>query len=595
VWGDLVLAARPLLLFVLAFKAVEAWVVVPAVGLVLAAALAGTGRVASSNQDLLAFALSAPGLAYAALFGTVAVAVLLAELAGVMAVAAWARAAGRRSAGAAARTAIGAVTRIARLGAVKLAALAATAVPFVGLVGLAYLALLSRHDINFYLAERPPAFWAAVGVAGLIAAVAAAVALTLYVRWAYALPILLFENLPARAALRESRDRVRGTFWRVAPVLVGWPAVGLAAGAALAAGYRLFAAGVLDRYGERPAVLAALLAGQAGLAAAVSSVVIVVQGLLTRRLYLRRRAELGLAAPVAPPADEPVPGRAAGWVAAGALLAVAPAVAWAGLAAAAADRPPVGVTAHRGHAAAAPENTLAAISKAIDSRADYAEIDVQLTADGAIILVHDTDFKRVGGDPRRPADLPLAEVKRLDVGRWFGPAFAGERVPTLGETIDLARGRIKLNIELKSSAPDPRLAGAVADLVRVKGFEAECLVTSFHLADLEEARRHDPDLRVGLIVAQAVGDVSRLDVDVLNVRADHLSDRVIRAAHRRGREVHVWTVNDPRQLLRLMTRGVDNVLTDSPDVAVGVRDEWAARSDAERLLGSARLLLGLDP
>jgi glycerophosphoryl diester phosphodiesterase len=89
--------------------------------------------------------------------------------------------------------------------------------------------------------------------------------------------------------------------------------------------------------------------------------------------------------------------------------------------------------------------------------------------------------------------------------------------------------------------------------------------------------------------------VSRLEVEALSVRADFLSDDLLRAAHRRGREVHVWTVNDARRMTRLMKRGVDNIITDDPDLLIRVRGEWVAQTGPERLVLASRLLLGLDP
>ena len=268
---------------------------------------------------------------------------------------------------------------------------------------------------------------------------------------------------------------------------------------------------------------------------------------------------------------------------------------WAGVAKLATEREPVGVTAHRGHSRAAPENTLSAVRKAIESRADYAEIDALLTSDGVVMLLHDRDLKRVSGDPRRLSDVTFDEVRKLDVGTWFDPSFFGERVPTLREVIELARGRIKLNIEMKFYGPGRELAREVALLVREMRFEDECVVTSFNYDSLVEAKRYDPKLRTGLIVAQAIGDVSRLEVEVLSVRADWLSDPLLREAHRRGREVHVWTVKDANQMVGLMKRGVDNVITDDPDEMIRVRDEWLALGGVERLLLASRLMLSVEP
>lgn len=579
-----------LVVFEVAFKLLVAWLLVPAVAAVLAGVLARAGHVAVSNHDILAFLLTPLGALYAAIFGTVAVALLLAEQAGVMLLAGPCGSAGRGF-----RAFPGKAWRILRLSFGKVLLLALTLVPFVVLGVLTYAAFLTGHDIYFYWKERPPVFWVAAGIGGVILSLAVAAGLVLYVRWAFALPILLFEK-GTRNPLRASRDRVRGVAWRVGFVLLGWQLAALLVGIAGAAVVRIVAAAVLAGAGERPtARILVLLGAQGALLAMLSFVTAVGQGLLTRRLYLHRSEQLGIALPSEPDPEEsrsPWPRRVA-LVALAAVL-LAPLALWVELT----RRPEVrrvGVTAHRGHARAAPENTLGAIRKAIESGADYAEIDVQLTADGIPVLLHDRDLMRVAGDPRRLTDLTFDEVRKLDVGSWFGPQFAGEKVPTLAEVIELSRGRMKLNIELKAFGPAPDLGPTVARLVREKDFDADSLVTSFNLDALAEVKRLNPRVRTGLIVAHAIGDVSRVDVDVLNVRADHLTDELIRDAHRRGREVHAWTVNDPRQMAELIKRGVDNILTSDPDVLIRVRDEWEGVGGPERLVLASRLLLGLEP
>ena len=118
----------------------------------------------------------------------------------------------------------------------------------------------------------------------------------------------------------------------------------------------------------------------------------------------------------------------------------------------------VEITGHRGSKVRAPENTLSALRQAIAEGADYAEIDVQTTADGVVVLLHDADLMRVASVERRLRDIKFDELSDIDVGSWFMPEFSNERIPTLQEAIDLARGRIKLNIELKFTWPDPALA-----------------------------------------------------------------------------------------------------------------------------------------
>jgi glycerophosphoryl diester phosphodiesterase len=602
-WHDFLRARRALFLGEVLFKLVEAWLLVPAVAVLLAAILSRADHAdhgAVSNRDILAFLLTPLGLLYAALFSTVGVALLLFEQAGIMALAALAGRAERPPFKQVLGTAFRKLLRIVQLGAVQAALLALALVPFVLLAALTYSLLLSEHDIYFYWKDRPPVFWLAAAIGGLLLLGALAVGAWLAVRWALALPILLFENQSPRAALRAGRERVRGVAWRVGFLLLGWPAGVLLLGVLVEAGFRLLAAAILDLAGERPTTLVLLLVAQGALLATLSFVLVVGIGLLTRRLYLLRSEQLGLrpqdgweAAPGTEKPISPWSWRLA-WLSLP-LFLLAPLAVWTNLSRSLPERPPVKVTAHRGHKKAAPENTLSAMRKAIASGADYAEMDVQLTADGKVVLLHDRDLMRMARDARRLDELTYDEVRKLDVGSGFAPEFAGERVPTLAEVIDLCRGKIRLNIELKFFGPDRRLAEAVADIVREQDFESECLITSLNYDALLEVKRHNPHLRTGLIVAHALGDLSRLEVDALSVRADFLSDELLRAAHRLGQEVHVWTVDDAGQMIRLMKRGVDNIITGDPDLGVRVRDEWAGLTGTERLVLAARVLLGLDP
>ncbi|MGE3803396.1 MAG: glycerophosphodiester phosphodiesterase family protein [Gemmataceae bacterium] len=586
-WGKLIT-------FIVLFKFLEIWLLLPAIAKGLSALLAQSGHVAVSNFDVLAFLLTAPGLLYAALFGIAAIALLLLEQAGIMALA---DASDRISASLTLRTSFLAALGVIELASALVLLLTLALAPLVLLGALTYLLLLSQHDINFYIAAQPPVFWLAAAIGGVLALAAIAVCVWLYVRWSLVLPIVLFEQQPVRIALGASRDRVRGVGWRVAFVLLGWLLIVLVIGFGLESAFRLVASALLDRAGQQPiGWIAVLLTAQATLLGTIAALIVIGLGLLTRRLYLVRSkqpgtsGERGIEVEMMPSP----PFRRLGYLAVTFVL-LAPLTLWADLLIHASKPSAVCITAHRGHARAAPENTLSAISRAIESGADYAEIDVQLTADGIVVLLHDRDLKRVAGDSRRLDELTLEDLRKLDVGSWFDGAFAGESAPTLAEVIELSRGRIKLNIELKLFGPNPRLAREVARLVREKKFESECIVTAFDYEALQEVKRHDPKLRSGIIIAHALGDLSRLDLEILSVRSDWLSDDLIRSAHRNGQEVHVWTVNDPTQMTRLMKRGVDNVLTSDPDLGVRSRDEWNSLTESERLILAARLLLGLEP
>jgi glycerophosphoryl diester phosphodiesterase len=135
------------------------------------------------------------------------------------------------------------------------------------------------------------------------------------------------------------------------------------------------------------------------------------------------------------------------------------------------------VIAHRGASSYAPENTLAAFDLALDLGYGHLELDVDLTRDGHIIVMHDETVDRTTNGTEPVRSQTLAELRALDAGAWFGAQFAGERVPTFAEVLERYRGRVHLHTELKGRAP--RLASGTADLVREYGMVEHVTVTSF--------------------------------------------------------------------------------------------------------------------
>jgi glycerophosphoryl diester phosphodiesterase len=252
----------------------------------------------------------------------------------------------------------------------------------------------------------------------------------------------------------------------------------------------------------------------------------------------------------------------------------------------------VEITAHRGSSHSAPENTLSAVLQAKEDGADYAEIDVQSTQDGHVVLVHDADLMRIAQDRRRVVDLTLEQLKQVDAGNWFSPEFKGEPIPTLTEAIAAARPDMRLNIELKYNRPDPKLAGRVLDQVRMENFLSECVITSLQFEALREVRAIAPDASTGLIVTAALGDVLRLPVDFLSMDAAKVDDSFVSLAHRWGKSVHVWTVNTRADMLKMILADVDNIITDKPALLAELLQELNELTDAEQIALALRSRLG---
>jgi len=255
----------------------------------------------------------------------------------------------------------------------------------------------------------------------------------------------------------------------------------------------------------------------------------------------------------------------------------------------------VAITAHRGASAVAPENSMAAFRAAMEAGATYAELDVQRTRDGAVVVVHDGDLLRLAGDPRKVGAMTAAEIGALDIGARHRPPFPGEHPPTLEQVIDLVRGRMKLNVELKYNVPDPGLAAAVVEVLRRADFLDEAVITSLDYASLGQVRRLEPVLPTGHIVTASVGNVLKSEADFLSLNSAKASARLVRQAQRAGKQVHVWTVNDPEAMLRMIERGVDNIITDDPALLARVMRDRNALSAPEMLALRLRVLYAAPP
>lgn len=499
------------------------------------------------------------------------------------------------------RAAAATIGRVVRLAAVCVGVVLAVVGVTAVLLAVLYKALLAGHDINYYLSARPPVFLAAAAIGGVIALAAAGVLLFLLIRWLLALCITVFEGGRARETLAESAARVQGHRRRIAVILVVWHGAIFLVWTALAAACRPLAVRALDATAgstsRAVATIVALLVLNGLGTAAASCIEWVGHALIVLHIYRETRPP-GAAAPMAEAtggdkAAAPLIRGPVALIAAVVLLLAAFVVPACVFLSRLGGQEKIEVTAHRGASHVAPENTLSAIRAAIEAGAEWAEIDVQETKDGVVVVLHDQDLMRLAGDPRRIADMTYEEARQLDVGAKFDPKFAGERLPTLKEAIDLARGKIKLNIELKYYGQgDPRLASDVARLLREEKLDKDCFVASLNYASLEEARNEWPALRTAAIVSARVGDPTRLDVDYLSMNAKLVNLRLLRAAHRRGKQVLVWTIDDPRLATRLMDLGVDNVITNDPALMVPLRDERGSLSRIERLVLAFRVVLG---
>jgi len=245
---------------------------------------------------------------------------------------------------------------------------------------------------------------------------------------------------------------------------------------------------------------------------------------------------------------------------------------------------------HRGAAALAPENTLASFRKAIELGADAVEMDLQATRDGVVVIIHDDTVDRTTDGHGRVTDLGLAEIKRLDAGVKFGPAFRGERIPTLREVIDLVKtsgkDRFRLNLEIKFAegreGQPADLEERILQVLRETDFLGRVTVQSFHHPSPAKMKTLAPSIPTGLLVGQRrqpndpVAAVRQYHADYYAPHYSLVTAELLGALHRAGIPVVTWTVNDPADMRRLIEMGVgtvpgDGIISDYPDRLVNLR------------------------
>ena len=572
----------------------------PATGWLLNRLVAASGQFAVSDDDLIAFFLSSQGILFLILSVGFVLAFWFAEQVGLLIISVNAASRKQISVSQVLWEEITHMPALLRLGMLQAAGYLVLSIPFLLGNGLVYWFLLSEWDIYYYINVQPLSWWIALSLAGTISAVYLYLAARLYIRWLFSIPILVFEDTSPYGALKKSWQQTRGQFREFALPLAVWWVVVLISSLAVTWLVRASAAQVLTHTGLTLRVVVPAVVTTLALMTILDLVWFIIGKIvhvsLMTDFYLDTTDKAQALSTATPTAGilSPTALKKAGWLIAGVALIIGVAGGVAFLQSFNIKRT-VEITGHRGSKVKAPENTLSAVRQAIAEGADYAEIDVQTTADGVVVLFHDADFRRVASISRRLRDLNYEELKDIDVGSWFAPQFSGERIPTLQEAIDLARGRIKLNIEIKFTWPDPTLTGKVANIIRQKDFVSNCVVSSLNFESVTEIKRIFPELTAGFIVFKVAGNLPRMEADFMSINAARAAPRLVRRLHRHGRGVHVWTVNDFNNVISMIEVGVDNIITDYPANVRTYMETWNELSGSEKIVLMLRnLIVGIE-
>ncbi|GMG86756.1 hypothetical protein MNKW57_10770 [Biformimicrobium ophioploci] len=477
-------------------------------------------------------------------------------------------------------------------------------VPYLLLCAATVYLLLDQYDINYYLSERPPEFWWALGLIVLFTVVLLWKLWGLLISWIFALPLVTFRGKKPAAALAHSETLTRGYRIEITAFLLAWLAFAVLV---YLLSYGLF--GVLVHWGTS----VFFLSGSESWTASAALVLLMILGalinwsasfvvtasycLLIARLYMQFRIR-HYGQPKAintKPAtnftrvllSRIFPRRRFTGIHIFAGLLVALGFASAISAELFGNLKPedrVGIIAHRGASYDAPENTLAAIELALQQGADTIEIDVQQTLSGEILVIHDRDLKKVSGADTQVRDLTADDLARFDVGAWKGISYAGERIPTLQQVLDAVKGRAQLFVELKYYGHEQGFEQGVLALLDGTGMQDSAHIISLNPRGLAAVRALDDGYQLGLLTSVKLGRMLDMDVDFFLVNRVMATRGLVKAAQKRGKRLVVWTINDDVEMSAMISRGVDGIITDRPDLARHVLDRRRELTLAQRAL-----------
>lgn len=243
----------------------------------------------------------------------------------------------------------------------------------------------------------------------------------------------------------------------------------------------------------------------------------------------------------------------------------------------------VKIIAHRGGGNEGRENTLSGLEAAWTAGAYGSEIDIQRTKDGFYIINHDSTFKRVAGDRRKPEQMTLREVKKLRID--------GEPVPTFEEMLISSKGRIVLFTELKGNTADKQMADDAVHLVKQYQMEDECVLISLKYDVINYIETNYPEIETGFLTFASLGKTAMLNCDYIGLEEESATSDTIDAIHKEGKKALVWTANERGSQKHFLCTKIDGIITDNVTQALNLVTELEQRSDLDRMIDKIKTIL----
>lgn len=578
-------------------------VLTPLLAVVLGWIVLASGQTALTDEDILFFVLSPTGMLLMILAGGLYTTIVVFQQAAMVTAAFYASTGAAMTNARLGRYMLMKFWPLFRLATQMVGRTVLIAAPFLAVSAWIYFSFLNEFDINYYIATKPPVLWRAGGAMLLCALALIIVLLRVFSGWVLALPLLLINEESPFRVLAESRKASKFVRLPIALILLTLFVFNAGLLGIVSAMSDVFVNGMVKLAGESLQLMAYLL-GAVLLAWLLVNVAITffsnsLLSLVIISFFTRLISSPVQQEPIA--AVNPTAPKKA-WKLSGIKLAVITLIlvlAGSLVTSIVINRLSMEdhtlVIAHRGASNDAPENTLAAMKLAINQGADWVEIDVQETRDGEVVVIHDIDLKKIADSDLRVFESSLTQIQSLDIGSWNDTSFKDQRIATLQQLLELCKDRIKVLIELKYYGQEKRLEERVANIVEAAGMQDQIMVMSLSYPGIQKMRELRPAWKLGLLASVAIGDITRLDADFLAVNAKFASRRFIKRVHNRGKSVLVWTINDPISMSAMMSKGVDGIITDKPELAAKIRQDRADLSVHERIMIQLASLIGKQP
>ncbi|MFV0431345.1 MAG: glycerophosphodiester phosphodiesterase family protein [Alphaproteobacteria bacterium] len=576
------------------FKIFSFLICAPFIGWIFARLITFSGDHAISNTDIIHFVLSPIGLFALFFMATMILCLFFAEHALLIAIALSAQQKQAINWLSAFILLKNKAPKLVVVGATYIITLTLLALPLLLIIGGLYLKYLTQFDINYYLQQMPAEFIKFLVISTPLVLILMGIFTYLYVTWLCSIPMILFEEQASLLSfLKNGLKRIKGYWWHSAKALLLWWFI---LGFCFLSMQALVGDGLSALLFTLSAQNTTMVLASIGLIFLLILILHIAWQVLTTtgssiivaHLYKEQaqKYHINMQPPLGLQKDKKGKDFLKWGIFFGLLgLVVTSALMTYAIVGSLNFNDHSLIIAHKGAPAKAPSNSRSAILEAIDMKADMVELDVQETADGMVIVHHDKDYMLTSQISKAVHELDYATTKDISIGQSFSSEFANEKVMSLKEALQTAKGKVKLLIELKYYGYDQNLAQRVLDLVHHENMEDQVQYMSLNLEKIKELKKLEPNAQIGYIASAAtLGNLGKIDVDFLALSSSFSQRTIINALNLPHKKVYVWTVDNIAVMNNFLDYQVDGIITNEVVTLQRLINQRGQMSKAERII-----------